>query len=115
MIHLIPIWCRHFPGFRSGVLAEPREGVISSRSQPIIARGSGAEPQPPKILEHFRLKRKHLVLEILYSLPNNVFSIIADTNTDLENVYDNYNLTQLNLTYLYWFRIEALRHCRQPV
>ena len=25
---LTPIWCRHSPGFRSGVLAEPKEGVI---------------------------------------------------------------------------------------
>ena len=78
------IWCRHFPRFRSGGgglagggggLAVLREGVIRSRSQPITARGlgsavspppppagSGAEPQPPTILEHFRLKRKHLVL-----------------------------------------------------
>ena len=56
-----------------GVLAEPREGVVRSLSQLITARGSGgalkappagsgAEPQPPMILVHLRLKRKHLVL-----------------------------------------------------
>ena len=53
-----------------GVLAEPREGVVRSRYQLITARGvlqappagSGAEPQPPTILVHLRLKRKHFVL-----------------------------------------------------
>ena len=51
-------------------LAEPREGVVRSRSQLITARGSVSSPQrglgrkaqPPTILVHLRLKRRHLVL-----------------------------------------------------
>ena len=33
-----------------------------SSLQPAPPAGSGAEPQPPTILVHFRLKRVHLVL-----------------------------------------------------
>ena len=44
------------------MLAEPREGVIRSRSQPITAGGSGERCKLlPTILVHLRLKRKHLV------------------------------------------------------
>ena len=61
VIHLIPIWCRHFSGFRSegGLLAEPREGVIRSR----VVHGSLFLDPTRRNLDPTQIKKLELMYE----------------------------------------------------